>query len=155
MERILYRGNTMTSYIYKPECPFAKDNGMVEKGEYLRWDFYRKPNKQMMRGNEPVTLRFIGDEIAPTRHMANGKYYTSKAKYRTATRAAGCIEVGNESLIKPKKYIPTTARKELRENLKQSIRALKEETLPPQELATVKAIGRQVDYQNRNRRRTK
>lgn len=47
----------------------------------------------------------ISDEMAPTRHMADGKYYTSKAKMRQTTKAHGCIEVGNEfsTLLKPRK----------------------------------------------------
>jgi len=145
----------MTTYLFKPDCPYADKRGMVTKEEYYYHRFMTTESKQMMRGNEPVTLRFIGDEQLPTRHMANGKYYTSKKKFREATKAAGCIEVGNESPIKQKSYVPTTSRKELRENIRQGIRALKEESLPPQELAEVKRIGRQVDYQNRNRRRTK
>jgi hypothetical protein len=145
----------MVSYLYKPECPFADKQGMVEKFDFLQWEYYRKPDNRMMIGNEPVTLRFISDEIPPTRHMASGKLYTSKKKFRNETRAYGCVEVGNENLVKPKQYIPTTSRKETREAIRRSIRALKEETLPPQELAEVKRIGKQVDYQNRNRRRTK
>lgn len=49
----------------------------------------------------------ISDEMGETRHMADGKYYTSKAKFREATRAAGCIEVGNEAatLLKPRKKV--------------------------------------------------
>lgn len=47
----------------------------------------------------------ISDEMAETRHMADGKYYTSKAKFRQATRAAGCVEVGTETqtLLKPRR----------------------------------------------------
>lgn len=50
----------------------------------------------------------ISDEMAPTRHMADGKFYTSKKKFRDATRAAGCVEVGNETatLLKPRTPIP-------------------------------------------------
>lgn len=46
----------------------------------------------------------ISDEMDPTRHMADCKFYTSKAKFRQATRAAGCQEVGNEevALLKPR-----------------------------------------------------
>lgn len=49
----------------------------------------------------------ISDEMAATRHMADGKMYTSKAKFRQATRDAGCIEVGNETntLLTPRKPI--------------------------------------------------
>jgi len=47
----------------------------------------------------------ITDEMAATRHMADGKYYTSKHKFREATKAHGCIEVGNElkTLTQPRR----------------------------------------------------
>lgn len=45
----------------------------------------------------------ISDEMAPTRHMADCKMYTSKAKFRQATRAAGCVEVGtDQGFMKPR-----------------------------------------------------
>ena len=49
----------------------------------------------------------ISDIMGETRHMADGKYYTSKSEYRKATRAAGCIEVGNETktLLTPRKPV--------------------------------------------------
>lgn len=39
----------------------------------------------------------IGDDMPATRSMADGQIYTSKSKFREATRRAGCVEVGNES----------------------------------------------------------
>ena len=49
----------------------------------------------------------ISDIMPETRHMADGKTYTSKSEYRKATKAAGCIEVGNETatLLKPRKPV--------------------------------------------------
>lgn len=49
----------------------------------------------------------ISDEMDATRHMATGEYLTSKAKFRQATRDAGCVEVGNETatLLKPRQKI--------------------------------------------------
>lgn len=49
----------------------------------------------------------ISDEMAPTRHMADCNMYTSKAKFRAATRAHGCIEVGNDTsaLTKPRQRV--------------------------------------------------
>jgi hypothetical protein len=41
---------------------------------------------------------YISDHMDPTRHMANGRLYDSKSEFRKATKAAGCIEVGNERL---------------------------------------------------------
>jgi hypothetical protein len=47
----------------------------------------------------------ISDIMPETRHMANNKRYTSKSQFRAATKAAGCIEYGNETaaLLKPRK----------------------------------------------------
>src|ERR1700722_15980953 len=49
----------------------------------------------------------ISDTMDPTRHMADGKMYDSKVKFRQATRAAGCIEVGSETatLLKPRPQV--------------------------------------------------
>ncbi len=35
------------------------------------------------------------DEMPPTKHPCDGKYYTSKARFRETTRAFGCEEVGD------------------------------------------------------------
>lgn len=46
----------------------------------------------------------ISDIMSDTRHMADGKYYSSKAKFREITKAHDCLEVGNDSsLYKPRK----------------------------------------------------
>lgn len=68
----------------------------------------------------------ISDEMPETRHMADGKMYTSKAKFRQATRAAGCVEVGNEtaSLLKQRERIELS-REQRREHIKQSIYELR------------------------------
>lgn len=48
----------------------------------------------------------ISDEIDATRHMADGRHYTSKAKFRAATKAAGCVEVGTDAAVtRPRKPI--------------------------------------------------
>jgi hypothetical protein len=49
----------------------------------------------------------ISDEMAALQHMADGKMYTSKRKFREATRAAGCVELGNETaaILTPRKPI--------------------------------------------------
>ncbi|HEX2653544.1 MAG TPA: hypothetical protein VHN11_07830 [Xanthobacteraceae bacterium] len=43
----------------------------------------------------------ISDTMAPTKHMGTGEVLDSKAKFRSATRASGCVEIGNET-IKPR-----------------------------------------------------
>lgn len=59
---------------------------------------------------EPVAARsglpcpqIITDEMPPTEQV-DGKFYTSKSKYRAVGRANGLIEVGNEK-FKPRKRI--------------------------------------------------
>jgi hypothetical protein len=68
----------------------------------------------------------ISDEMSETRHMADGKYYTSKHKFREATRAAGCYEYGNElpTLLKPRKPIELS-REKRRDDIRRTIYELK------------------------------
>lgn len=43
------------------------------------------------------SFHFVHDDTMPAlRHMADGRIYESKSRFRAATRAAGCIEVGND-----------------------------------------------------------
>ncbi len=42
----------------------------------------------------------IGDVMEPMRHQATGRMYDSKARFRADTRAAGCVEVGNDPAIR-------------------------------------------------------
>lgn len=58
----------------------------------------------------PLVERFgegpmvISDSMPELRHMADGKYYSSKAKFREVTKAHNCTEVGNDSsLFTPRK----------------------------------------------------
>lgn len=68
----------------------------------------------------------ITDEMAATRHMADGKQYTSKAKFRQATKSHGCIEVGNETstLLKPRQPVQLS-RESLRNEIRRSISQLR------------------------------
>ena len=67
----------------------------------------------------------ISDEMAETRHMADGNYYTSKKKFRQATRDAGCVEVGNETktILKPRPKIELS-RADRRDAIRHSIQQL-------------------------------
>lgn len=117
----------MPSYIYKPECPYANERGIVEKNdEYYMWLSFNTKDSRMMNGNRPVEMRFISDSMDPTMHMSNGKLYTSKKKFRDETRARGCIEVGNEGETLTKKRAPVKLdRKQRREDIKKSIYQLR------------------------------
>lgn len=64
----------------------------------------------------------ISDSMAETRHMCDGKYYTSKSKFRQVTRAHGCIEVGNEAsaMLKPREPVkldPAKRRDDIRRTI--------------------------------------
>lgn len=96
------------AWIYKPKHPKANENGMVDRA---------------LVDPEPFELGLyvISDEMAPTRHMATGKYHTSKAKFRADTKASGCIEYGNDSsLYKPRQRIPLSREKRV-EDIKRTI----------------------------------
>ena len=123
----------MVSYIYKPECYLANENGFVEKNqEYYMWLGVHTPDNRMRSGNKIIEFNFISDSMEPTRHMVDGKYYTSKKKFRNETKARGCIEVGDQTsyLTKSKKFIPPTSRRQRREDIKKAIYQLKNKISP-------------------------
>ena len=65
----------------------------------------------------------ISDEMAPTKHMADGRLYTSKHKFRQATRDAGCVEVGNSTDHMFKSRAPVAFDRETRRHqVRESIR---------------------------------
>jgi len=66
-----------------------------------------------------VSHQLIMDEMPPTKHPATGEVYTSKAKFRAATKAAGCEEVGTayENGYSPDKRREESFRRRL-ENVK-------------------------------------
>ena len=105
----------MPSYIYDP----IQDK-IVLKDDYLLAKYFSQEPKQMMIGNKPVKIYYNSDEMTPTKHMVNGKLYTSKKKFRDETRARGCVEVGNETNIKPRQRV-NPSRKQRREDIKKAI----------------------------------
>lgn len=116
----------MARYIWDKE-----QEKMVSAEEYYTKKYYEKAHLQMTKGNQPVTMNFISDTMDATRHMADGKYYTSKAAFRAATKAAGCIEIGNETkyLQKPRKPVKLDRRKR-REDIKKAISDLRNGNAP-------------------------
>lgn len=113
----------MPSYIYKPECYLANERGMVEKNqEYYMWLAMREPDNRMMVGNQVIEFRFSSDTMEPTRHMIDGKYYTSKKKFRNETKARGCIEVGDQTTYLTKPRISKKLdKKQRREDIKRAL----------------------------------
>lgn len=63
----------------------------------------------------------ISDIMPETRHMASGKFHTSKSQFRAETKAYGCIEVGSDaSILRPRKPV-VLDRGERREAIKKTI----------------------------------
>ena len=106
---------TRKTYVYRPDHPLASANGHVLK-ELVE-------NEEYAKGGVPNVISDIMDE---TRHMIDGKYYTSKSEFRKVTKQHGCIEVGNEvpTMTKPRKPIELD-RRARREDIKRSIYDLK------------------------------
>jgi hypothetical protein len=74
------------------------------------------------RVSEPTSARsdlacpmVISDHMPPTQSMADGRIYESKRGISAATKAAGCIEIGNEKMPPRQKQKPD------RQSIKNSI----------------------------------
>lgn len=87
----------------KPAKPYTESelawlNRKVQRGSW-KWD---RVAKKLVPLNEPDMVvhaeaahGFIQDEMPVTKHPVDGRYYTSKAKFRAVTRASGRVEVGD------------------------------------------------------------
>jgi len=102
------------SLVYRPDHPQSNENGFIDKSLLL---------DNIHRG---AAAYVITDEMSATRNMCDGKFYTSKAKFRATTKAYGCIEVGNETttLLKPRKPIELS-RSERRDDIRRAIHELR------------------------------
>ena len=65
----------------------------------------------------------ISDNMESLKHHATGRMISSKRAFAKETRAAGCVEIGNEP-IKPRKSIPLD-RGQRREAIRETIYKLK------------------------------
>lgn len=115
----------MASFTWKPDHPLADKDGWVDKAalkEYYQAGFDGQDDMAYIDGNHKVSVHYIPDEMPATRHMIDGKYYTSKHRFRNETRARGCVEVGNETatLLKPRQRIEPS-RAERRNDIKRAI----------------------------------
>ena len=84
------------------------------------------PGKAAPRRVNGKAAYVISDEMAPTKHMADGRTYTSKHKFRQATRDAGCVEVGNSTdhMFKPRAPVAfdrNTRRQQVRESIRRQL----------------------------------
>lgn len=75
-------------------------------------------------------IAIIRDEMDPTRHMADGKLYTSKHKFRQATRDHGCIEVGNDPAISRPRRGTMPTRQERRAAIRETVRHMLRHGVP-------------------------
>lgn len=67
----------------------------------------------------------ISDIMSETRHMATGKFHTSKSAFRQDTKASGCLEVGNDPAIsRPRKPV-VMDRAQRRDDIRRSIYELR------------------------------
>lgn len=73
----------MTRYRYDRDL-----DAIVEKRDQSN---YFEPSK-----GPAIISDDIGAGVNGLRHMATGRYHDSKSKFRADTRAAGCVETGNE-----------------------------------------------------------
>lgn len=66
------------------------------------------------------------DTMEATRHMADGRVFTSKAKFRAHTRAHGCIEVGDQRGYGLKrKFVPKPDKAERRRDVAKAVSELR------------------------------
>jgi len=112
----------VTVYRHQPDNPMANERGMVTLENYYQYKYMYEDDKRAVIGNQVVELQFITDGMNETWHPANGKYYTSKKRFRDETKARGCIEVGNEikEKLKPRKHIRASKRQR-RDDIKRAL----------------------------------
>jgi hypothetical protein len=109
-----------------PTFVFDRDTGkLVEASE-----FYTKKYQKIQRSrNHSMGFMYNSDQMEPTRHMASGRYFTSKKKFRDETRAYGCVEVGNDYVPKARKPAKLDRRKR-REDIRKAIHDIKNGNVP-------------------------
>lgn len=102
---------------YRPNHPLADKDGFVDIE-------IAGPKNPDSASNDPH-FYIQSDTMEATRHMADNKMYTSKAKFRAATRAHGCVEVGNDpAILRPRKPIQLS-KESRREAIQRSIYELR------------------------------
>lgn len=74
---------------------------------YYHGVWYDKDDLRRQSEDRVVSAPYvIDDEMTALEHPATGKMCSSKSEFRKMTRGAGCIEVGNERIERPKAYEP-------------------------------------------------
>ncbi len=90
----------MTTYVYR-------DGELVEKDLASPLDGHGR------------AFYYLSDTMPETVHMATGRVFTSKHKFRAETKAAGCVEVGDHQ-FKPRQPIKLDKRERV-ESIKKAI----------------------------------
>ena len=113
----------MPTWVHRPNHPEADEFGFIPKELAMLEDYMSTEHLHMTVGNKKVSFYFNSDTMEPTMHMASGKMFSSKKKFRDETKARGCIEVGNE-MPKPRKPI-MLSKKQRREDIKKAVYELR------------------------------
>lgn len=61
-----------------------------------------------------------GDTMEATQHPCDGRFYTSKARFRSETKAHGCVEMGNDPARLRMQDKPKPDRQAIRDTLQQA-----------------------------------
>lgn len=69
-------------------------------------------------------LAIHSDTMDPLRHMATGEMFDSKSQFRAATRASGCVELGNDAPAVTEAW--QTDRKSIRDDLNRAYSELEQ-----------------------------
>lgn len=63
----------------------------------------------------------ISDIMSEAQHMASGRFHTSKSEFRKDTKAAGCIELGNDPALYRSRKPVQLDRGQRREAIRQAL----------------------------------
>jgi hypothetical protein len=94
---------------------------------YVMRDGMLTEKTAQMEAEAPSVIR---DEIEPLINHADGKRYTSKARFRQATRDAGCVEIGNEAPVVRQRQRLEPDRRQRREDIRRAIHDLRDGRAP-------------------------
>lgn len=67
----------------------------------------------------------IRDGMDSTRHMATGRMFDSKRAFRAETKAAGCIEVGDQANYGRRREVPKLDKRQRVEHIKHTIHQMR------------------------------
>lgn len=102
----------MTTYVYRA-------------GELVEKD--RAEPLHVIRARSDLPSPFVSlDTMDETRHMADGKFYTSKSEFRRVTKAHGCVEVGDQKDFgRRRKMVPKLDKRQRKDDIRKAVYELK------------------------------